>query len=388
MVDLLFELDSSDLFEVEKISRLVAGELKWQPQYQGELLKMIHKRLEKSTPFISPELLHALSGVEAITLSDSNKLTKIHKEELTLGLMYKLCLQSQFTFRHTREMIKSDFSFPAVVTENKIVDLGDHSGLMSELRTLFSTTWMQLVCEDNILPKNGFITPCYEVYTSQSIEKYSKGFSELTEIDNDVLGEMDNEGKQISDLSLSKLSKNEQRRIRTLISRIEAVADEFGTDPKTNALCDLVGTHVGKERQVLVFSRVTDTTSVIEETLNNVGRFSGARFDGSTIRDREPGDAEASHITKEQLIDLMFEGTIDVVVCSDAASEGLNLQSASVLINVDVPWNPARLLQRIGRIDRLGQKNKQIFIQICSTSIQLQECTSAWTNAKQKVFDC
>src|SRR5690606_34240352 len=48
-------------------------------------------------------------------------------------------------------------------------------------------------------------------------------------------------------------------------------------------------------------------------------------------------------------------GEVDIVFCSDAASEGLNLQAASVVINVDVPWNPARLEQRIGRAARLGQ---------------------------------
>ena len=47
---------------------------------------------------------------------------------------------------------------------------------------------------------------------------------------------------------------------------------------------------------------------------------------------------------------------VSVVFCSDAASEGLNLQAARVIINIDVPWNPARLEQRIGRIARLGQR--------------------------------
>ena len=42
--------------------------------------------------------------------------------------------------------------------------------------------------------------------------------------------------------------------------------------------------------------------------------------------------------------------------CSSAANEGLNLQAASVMINVDVPWVPSELEQRIGRIARLGQK--------------------------------
>ena len=50
------------------------------------------------------------------------------------------------------------------------------------------------------------------------------------------------------------------------------------------------------------------------------------------------------------------------MVCSDAAREGLNLQSASVVINVDMPWNPARVEQRIGRVDRLGQRAAEVII--------------------------
>jgi hypothetical protein len=56
------------------------------------------------------------------------------------------------------------------------------------------------------------------------------------------------------------------------------------------------------------------------------------------------------------------EGKISVVFCSDAASEGLNLQSAKSIINLDVPWNPARLEQRIGRIARLGQTSLDVTI--------------------------
>jgi hypothetical protein len=56
------------------------------------------------------------------------------------------------------------------------------------------------------------------------------------------------------------------------------------------------------------------------------------------------------------------EGWLSVVFCSDAASEGLNLQAARVIINIDVPWNPAKLEQRIGRIDRLGQASPTVDI--------------------------
>ena len=50
-----------------------------------------------------------------------------------------------------------------------------------------------------------------------------------------------------------------------------------------------------------------------------------------------------------------LEKQVDVMVCSEAASEGLNLQAASAVVNVDMPWNPARVEQRIGRVDRIGQ---------------------------------
>ena len=44
-----------------------------------------------------------------------------------------------------------------------------------------------------------------------------------------------------------------------------------------------------------------------------------------------------------------------VLLCTDAASEGLNLQTASALVNYDLPWNPSKVEQRIGRIGRIGQ---------------------------------
>jgi hypothetical protein len=49
------------------------------------------------------------------------------------------------------------------------------------------------------------------------------------------------------------------------------------------------------------------------------------------------------------------EGQIKILLCTESASEGLNLQTCGVLINYDLPWNPMRVEQRIGRLDRIGQ---------------------------------
>ena len=57
---------------------------------------------------------------------------------------------------------------------------------------------------------------------------------------------------------------------------------------------------------------------------------------------------------------LLHAGALRVLVCTDAASEGLNLQAAGAIINYDLPWNPSKVEQRIGRIDRIGQRFSEI----------------------------
>jgi len=64
--------------------------------------------------------------------------------------------------------------------------------------------------------------------------------------------------------------------------------------------------------------------------------------------------------TKKEITDALKQGTIRYLICTDAASEGLNLQAASALINYDLPWNPSKVEQRIGRIDRIGQREREI----------------------------
>ena len=56
------------------------------------------------------------------------------------------------------------------------------------------------------------------------------------------------------------------------------------------------------------------------------------------------------------------EGTLTLLLGTDAASEGLNLQRLGTLINIDLPWNPTRLEQRKGRIQRIGQARAEIWI--------------------------
>ena len=81
-----------------------------------------------------------------------------------------------------------------------------------------------------------------------------------------------------------------------------------------------------------------------------IGIYAGGNkaiwFDPSLHRDR--------NATHEEIKAKFLAGEIDMLLCTDAAAEGLNLQTADLLINFDLGWNPMKIEQRIGRIDRIG----------------------------------
>ena len=111
---------------------------------------------------------------------------------------------------------------------------------------------------------------------------------------------------------------------------------------------------------VIIFTQYTDTMDYIKNQLvdvygSQVGSYSG--------RGGEIWNGIAWINTTKDYVKKQFkEGQIRILVCTDSASEGLNLQTCGVLINYDMPWNPMRVEQRIGRIDRIGQKYDDVWI--------------------------
>jgi len=86
----------------------------------------------------------------------------------------------------------------------------------------------------------------------------------------------------------------------------------------------------------------------------NVALYAGAGKSGLFFA------GEWRSIEREEIKRGVRDRIIRLVVATDAACEGLNLQTLGTLINVDLPWNPSRLEQRIGRIRRIGQTRKRV----------------------------
>ena len=132
----------------------------------------------------------------------------------------------------------------------------------------------------------------------------------------------------------------------------------LGVDSKALKLIDTLQDLAGAGyRQALVFTQFTDTLDYLRDLLAPKVRvicFSGR---GGEVRER---DGSWRTISREDVKRRFRSDEADVLLCTDAAAEGLNFQFCGALVNYDMPWNPMRVEQRIGRIDRLGQHFAEI----------------------------
>jgi len=135
-----------------------------------------------------------------------------------------------------------------------------------------------------------------------------------------------------------------------------------------------------KGQKVLVFSYFKDTTEyVTQELLKDEAWLRAMRVSGrspiiDSITGATPGKQREEKVKRfaplancpdEEDRQTYLAQPIDLLICTDVLSEGQNLQDAGVLINYDLHWNPVRMIQRAGRIDRLGTNFDELFIYNC-----------------------
>ncbi len=141
-------------------------------------------------------------------------------------------------------------------------------------------------------------------------------------------------------------------------------------DPKLEALIGyLRGTHPGVsgswlDRGCILFSQYYDTVRWIGDEMAKRAEFAGmdiGLYEGSN-RSGFWREGRFQRCDRNVLKGRVRAGELKLMLGTDAASEGLNLQRLGTLINIDLPWNPTRLEQRKGRIQRIGQARNEIWI--------------------------
>jgi len=158
--------------------------------------------------------------------------------------------------------------------------------------------------------------------------------------------------------------REEIEQLRKLAAQAQAV-EHCGAEAKLSRLKGLLqqeGFFDHPERSLLLFTEFRDTLDYLMGCLKNWGFKVGCIHGGMKSGSREePG----TRLYAEQQFK---DGEIQVLVATEAAGEGINLQCCHILFNYDIPWNPNRLEQRMGRIHRYGQREDCLIFNFVATN--------------------
>lgn len=203
----------------------------------------------------------------------------------------------------------------------------------------------------------------------------------------------------LSDVDLVRWKQDlieDRNRLATLYAAAEQVS--AARDDKLLRLRDLIANKCKNpinagNRKVIIFTAFADTATYLYEQLSGWAKselgiesalVTGSGRNQSTLplrRDLSSILTAFSPRSKERPEDLAHEGELDLLIATDCISEGQNLQDCDWLVNYDIHWNPVRIIQRFGRIDRIGSRNSCIQLVNFWPNMELEE----YINLEQRV---
>lgn len=192
----------------------------------------------------------------------------------------------------------------------------------------------------------------------------AEGQEKLQALYDVVLEEEDEDPESETASEIKNLTPDEIDCLERLVGVLKNNRD---TDPKYRRVLEIlkngVNTEGGwKSKGCIVFSQYFDSANYVAELLSKdladtpIGLYAGGDKSGIYL------NGVFTKEDKDELKAMVKSRQLYVLIGTDAASEGLNLQALSTLINLDLPWNPTRLEQRKGRIQRIGQLADTILI--------------------------
>jgi len=206
----------------------------------------------------------------------------------------------------------------------------------------------------------------------------------MTDVQQEIHGSaMSNAGKLAHIAKRRPLTPGESNKLMASLQQARMACNAAGLvdkvtkgSPKLDELSRLLEELcLQSNHKVVVFSQWAMMTEMVESLVRSLGLGSVRLYGGIPTHKR--GD----------LMDrFQNDDSVQVFISTDAGGVGLNLQAGSALINLDMPWNPAILDQRIARIHRLGQKQKvQVFILLAEDSYEQQ--VASLVKGKRDLFD-
>lgn len=200
--------------------------------------------------------------------------------------------------------------------------------------------------------------------TAKKMLAWTEAGKEILQDEFDIIFDEDDD----FDENLSEVKKLTEKETECLRELVKVLSLNHDNDPKYIKVLEILNNGIDesdvpwKKNGCIIFSQYYDSAYFVAGKLskdlgdNIIGLYAGGDKSGYFLNGVYHKD------TKESIKAKVKNHDIKILVGTDAASEGLNLQTLSTLINLDLPWNPTRLEQRKGRIQRIGQISTKVKI--------------------------
>jgi SNF2 family DNA or RNA helicase len=296
------------------------------------------------------------------------------ERQSALQLMRRHTPIRRLVSRHTRELLRRYFRAGMLSTpiadrrvDDRFIEMTvDERTLYEAVEDYISTTYNQAASDQRNAV--GFVMTIYRRRLASSFRALAKTLeAHLAAIrgnDDQLLLRIEEDAPddeaaddvldadEAAALEREALAVEERTDIELLLHRIR----QLPPDSKLTRLCEVLS-ELRRDGygQAMVFTQYTDTMDFLREELRRRGDARLMCFSG---RGGEIPTTDGSWrvISRDDAKRRFRNGEADLLLCTDAAAEGLNFQFCGALVNYDMPWNPMKVEQRIGRIDRLGQQ--------------------------------
>lgn len=192
----------------------------------------------------------------------------------------------------------------------------------------------------------GFITIMPERMASSSIQASVDGFRQMKKTKKLFVGDMSEDDEYES--APVELIEKALKKLDSVIEKGELVGDK---DTKLQELEKVIKElEASGVKRMIIFSFFRRTIDYLHLKLCDSGLKASKMHGLNTPNERY------------EIVDRFRRGEFDILISSEVGSEGLDMQFCNVVVNYDMPWNPMRVEQRIGRIDRIGQKADKLLI--------------------------
>ena len=282
--------------------------------------------------------------------------------------------------RHTRALLRRYFDAGMLSTpiaqrqvDDRFIEMtADERALYAAVEAYIAGTWNQATATERSAV--GFVMTIYRRRLASSFQALRTTLERHLEMigsgagpfgsgldedapDDETADEL-LDADEVAERERKALAAEERSDIEHLLARVRMLPPDSKCERLLEALAEL---HRADYHQVMVFTQYTDTMDFLRDRLSTGSSRRLMCFSG---RGGEIPSADGTWriIGRDEAKRRFRDREADILLCTDAAAEGLNFQFCGAVINYDMPWNPMRVEQRIGRIDRVGQTHGTIRI--------------------------